>query len=335
MTPAGHDRSRHGAGHSTRGRRRAAGGGRRAPGGPCAGGHGRSVGCTSVQGYDGYRTLRVELDGGIATVVLDHPPVNLIDRPMYTELCRLSGELRDEPDARVVVLRSAVPGFFVAHFDVSLIQRIPPGLPAPSELNDFHAMCETFRTMPKATVAVIEGRAGGGGSELALSCDMRFAATGAAVLCQPEVALGIIPGGSGTQRLARLAGRSRAMEIILGCGEFDAVTAEAYGWVNRALPAAELGPFVDRLARRIAGFPPHAVAAAKASVLRAEKDVAGDLLAEAAAFNATLGQPVTRAAMERFLAEGGQTPEVEAALGELIGRLAPGPGQPPTTPGVS
>ena len=185
-------------------------------------------------------------------------------------------------------------------------------------------MCELFRTMPKATIAVIEGRIGGGGSELALSCDMRFAAIGQAVLSQPEVALGIIPGGTGTARLGRLAGRSRALEIVLGCDDFDAVTAERFGWVNRAIEPEKLWPFVDRLAARIASYPPHAVAAAKSAVLRAERGVVEDLLAEAATFAGTLSESSTRTAMERFFALGGQTPEGESRLGELAGEIRAG-----------
>jgi enoyl-CoA hydratase/carnithine racemase len=227
----------------------------------------------------------------------------------------------------VVVLQSANPAFFIAHFDVSLIQHIPTGMAMPTELNDFHAMCEAFRTMPKATIAVIEGRVGGGGSELALSCDMRFAALpsegrSGAVFNQPEVALGILPGGSGTARLPRLVGRSRALEVILGCDDIDAATAEAWGWVNRALPADEVRSFVARLARRIAGFPPHAVAAAKASVLRAEKDVVPDLLAEAYAFNGTLDHDATRHALQAFLDRGGQTVAGESRLGDLATELS-------------
>ena len=161
----------------------------------------------------------------------------------------------------MVVLRSANPEFFIAHFDVELILQIPSGLPTPTELHAFHLMCERFRTMPKATIAVIEGRVGGGGSELALSCDMRFAAIGRAIFNQPEVALGILPGGSGHRRGWRACvGRSRTMEVVLGCDDVDAELAERWGWVNRALPPDELWPFVDRLAARIAAFPPHAVA---------------------------------------------------------------------------
>jgi enoyl-CoA hydratase/carnithine racemase len=271
--------------------------------------------------YEGLERLRVDVAGGVGTVWIQNPPINLFDLQMYLEMQQVAAELEADDDVRVVVLRSAVPGWFIAHFDVSFILAIPTGLPEPRVLNDFHAMCERMRTMPKATVAVIEGRAGGGGSELALSCDMRFAARGQAILNQPEVALGILPGGSGTQRLARLAGRSRALEIILGCDDVDADHAERYGWVNRAFDPGDLWPYVDRLVARIASFPPHAVAAAKELVLRAEKEVVPDLLAEGGAFNRTLGQPGTREAMERFLATGGQTPDVESRLGEAAAEL--------------
>ena len=154
--------------------------------------------------------------------------------------------------------------------------------------------------MPKPTIAQIAGRVGGGGSEVALSCDMRFA-TSDAVFSQPEVALGILPGGSGTVRLPRLIGRSRALEVILGCDDVDAATAERWGWINRVIPDDDITTFVDRLAGRIASFPAHAVGAAKASVVRSELDVVDQLLGEGAAFNATLAEPSAQSAMRRFL----------------------------------
>ena len=220
----------------------------------------------------------------------------------------------DEPgaatrDEDVVLRQQAVSTVGEHHAESPVV-----GMPGPVEDIADHEV---------ATIAVIEGRIGGGGSELALSCDMRFAALGRAVFNQPEVALGILPGGSGTVRLPRLIGRSRALESILGCDDIDALTAERWGWVNRALPPDELWPFVQRLAHRISGFPPHAVAAAKAAVLRAERDVVPDLLQEAAAFSATLGEPATRAALAAFMAAGGQTPAGELRLADLV---APAPG---------
>ena len=272
--------------------------------------------------YSDYRCLRVELTQGVARVTLSNGEINLLDKPLFKEMIRLTEQLAADDQVRVVILRSANPDFFIAHFDVGLILKFPVDAPAPDAgLSPFHRMCETLRTMPKATIAVVEGRAGGGGSEVALSCDMRFALRGRAVFNQPEVALGILPGGSGTVRLSRLLGRSRALEVVLGCDDVPAETAEAWGWVNRALPAAELWPHVDRLAARIASFPAHAVAAAKASVLRAEKEVVPDLLAEAVAFQGTLGGAGTRAAMESFMASGGQTPAGELRLGELAAEL--------------
>src|SRR5262245_46687362 len=116
--------------------------------------------------YGDYQKLRVELRRGVATVWIDNPPINLFDLPLYLEMQRVAEEVAADDAARVVLLRSAIPGWFIAHFDVSLIQRIPPELPPPTELNAFHLMVERFRTMPKATIAVLEGRAGGGGSEL-------------------------------------------------------------------------------------------------------------------------------------------------------------------------
>ncbi len=269
-------------------------------------------------------SLDVEVDAaGVATETIDAPPVNLMSVAMFLELFETGERLSADDAVRAVVLRSTNPEWFIAHFDVEAILAFPTDRPAPTELNAFHRMCETFRTMPKPTIARIEGRVGGGGSELALSCDMRFA-TPDAIFSQPEVALGIIPGGGGTVRLPRLIGRGRALEVILGCDEVDARTADGWGWVNRVLPADEIGPFVDRLAARIASFPTHAVAAAKASVLRsADGDLPLDdvLLAEGAAFDRTLTEPATRAAMRRFLELGGQTPEGERRLGELAAEL--------------
>ncbi|HVM97613.1 MAG TPA: enoyl-CoA hydratase/isomerase family protein, partial [Candidatus Acidoferrales bacterium] len=201
---------------------------------------------------------------------------------------------------------------FIAHADVTLIQLLPKEAPPkPTRLGFFHVMVERYRTMPKATIGKIEGVARGGGSELLLSLDMRFAAAGKARLAQPEVAVGIIPGGSGTQRLPRLMGRGRALEVILGCGDFDAETAERYGYVNRALPPAQLTPFVEDLAYRIASFPASAIALAKQSVAAAELPTEQGLLEEAHCFNLSVATADAQSRMAAFMAAGGQTREVE------------------------
>ena len=216
--------------------------------------------------YD-YQLLNVTIEGRIAWVTVDAPPINVITLPLYGELAALSKELEADPGLTVVVLKSADPDFFLAHFDVGAILRIPTDAPAERdpELNPFHAMCERFRTMDKVTIAQIEGRVGGGGSELSASCDMRFGVRGKTKINQMEVPLGILPGGTGTQRLPRLVGRGRAMEIVLGGDDLDAETAERWGYLNRIFEAGEIGPFVAALARRIATFPVEAVRLAKES----------------------------------------------------------------------
>src|SRR6478609_928375 len=262
--------------------------------------------------YDGFSSLRVRLDRGIAWVTLDHPPINLLDLPLIGELDQVGRALEQDTDVRVVVIDSADREFFSAHADVTLIKALPTeDTSLHDQVEGFQAMVDRFRTMPKATIAVIEGIARGGGSELALSCDMRFAALGRAVLAQPEVAVGIIPGGSGTQRLPVLIGRARALEVVLGCGDIDAATAERWGYVNRALPDGELRPFVESLAARIASFPAEAIARAKASVDAALTDPAGGLRFEDQQFRTSLSDPETQPRMSAFMEAGGQTREVE------------------------
>jgi len=263
--------------------------------------------------YEGFQCLRVGVKDGVARVTIDHPPINLFDLALILEMDRLGRELEADADVRVVVLESADPDFFIAHADVNLILGLPAETPArPTEPSLFQQMVDRFCTMPKATIAVIEGICRGGGSELVLSVDMRFAALGKAFLAQPEVAVGIIPGGSGTQRLPRFVGRGRALEIILGCEDVPADLAERWGYVNRALPPEELGSFVDGLASRIASFPAEAIARAKAAVAAAEPPVAAGLVEEAHLFNECLAVPAARERMQAFLAMGGQTREVEA-----------------------
>jgi enoyl-CoA hydratase/carnithine racemase len=188
-----------------------------------------------------------------------------------------------------------------------------PATPPPrsEKLGLFPAALDRFRTMPKATIAKIEGCCRGGGSELALACDMRFAARGRAVLGQPEVGIGMIPGGGATVRLPRLLGRSRALEIILGCGDFDADEAERYGYVNRALPAQDIGDFVLRLAQRIAGFPAETIALAKQAVTLADAGIEDHLVREEELFLQSVQLVSTRRRMAAALAGGMQTPEIE------------------------
>jgi len=218
---------------------------------------------------------------------------------------------------------SADPDFFIAHFDVELILTFPIDEPAKPEaqLNDFHALGERLRTMDKVTIAQIEGRIGGGGSEIASSMDMRFGVCGKTIVSQMEVPLGILPGGSGTQRLPAMVGRARAMEIILGAQDIDAETAESWGYLNRALPAHEIDTWVGNLARRISSYPVAAVRLAKQSINASQADPAEGLCEEAYLFQQLLRTDDAQSKMKEFMRIGGQTREGELRVDQLVDQL--------------
>lgn len=270
-----------------------------------------------VMVYEDYQLIRIAVAAGICRATIDHPPINLLNLQLLAEIGRLTQEVAADDDVRVLIVDSADPEFFIAHADVGLILDLPTDdTSLHDELSPFHATMELFRTLPKATIAVIEGIARGGGSEFALAFDMRYAALGKARFGQPEVAVGIIPGGGGTQRLPRLVGRGRALEVILGGMDIDAATAETWGYVDRALAADELRGFVDKLAARIASFPPGAVANAKRAVDAAlEGDLATGLRIEDQLFRETLAQPVARERLQAVIDAGAQTREFELGSG--------------------
>jgi len=272
--------------------------------------------------YDDYELLNVELNGGVATAVVDAPPINLMTLPLYAEISRFGAEVGDDESIRAVVLKSANPDFFIAHFDVTAILDFPIEQKAErSPTNPFHQMCERFRTMPKATIAQIEGRVGGGGCELIQAFDMRFGVVGQTILSQMEVPLGILPGGGGTQRLPRLIGRGRALEMILGGEDLDAETAERWGLLNRVFAADEIEPFVQGLARRIASFAGETIMLAKESVNASALSLADGLIEEAYLFQTSIRSDAAQKRMRRFLERGGQTFDGEMDVGNLVGRL--------------
>ena len=268
-----------------------------------------------------FEFLRIERTNGVAFVTIDAPPMNVMTPSLFRELAKFGAQVSTDDSVIVVVLRSNDPDFFIAHFDVSAILEFPVEGPAekPEELAGFHLMCETYRTMPKVTIVEIGGRVGGGGSELSMSCNMRLGALDKTVVNQMEVPIGILPGGTGTQRVPRLVGRGRAMEIIVGGVDIDAETAAAWGYLNRALPSDQLRPFVTDLAFRIASFPPHAVALAKEAVNNAETlPLSEGLMEERFLFQKLLRTQEAAPAMRSFLDAGGQTREAENRMGELV-----------------
>lgn len=275
-------------------------------------------------GYDGLRSIRVDRDGGVAWATIDHPPMNLWDTQLGQDLIALVGAFEADDDAQVLVLSSADAEYFIAHADVTMIMGLPleatatDGGPAP-----INQLLERLRLMPKVSIALLRGRARGGGSEIALACDLRLA-TPATRLAQPEVALGIVPGAGGTQRLTRLVGRARALEIVLGCGDVTGDEAARIGYVNRVVDDAAIDDVVRSLARRIASMPRHAVAAAKQAVDAALPDPTPGLAVEGSAFHETRQHPDTARRMQEFLEIGGQTRDGERDLEAILDRLSPG-----------
>jgi enoyl-CoA hydratase/carnithine racemase len=272
--------------------------------------------------YD-YNRLAVTQSGRVISVTISNPPVNVITLELLAELEALSHELKADPEPLVVVFKSADPDFFLAHFDVAAIVDRPTDTPARRDIQfkPFHAMCERYRTMDKVIIAQIEGRVGGGGSELAASFDMRYGVRGKTKINQMEVPLGILPGGTGTQRLPRLLGKGRAMELILSGDDLDAETAERWGYLNRIYAPEDIGPAVEKLAHRIASFPAEAVRMAKQSVNHSDRPLMEGLFEEAYLFDQTLHTDGAKRNMRKFLEIGGQTREGELRMGDLAGEL--------------
>lgn len=272
--------------------------------------------------YDDYKCLKVKVERGVAFITIDHPPMNLLDGDLILEIDRIGQETAADNGVKVLVFDSADQDFFISHGDITLILGLPDQPPPKSEAMGFvHTVMARFRTMPKISIAKIEGAARGGGSEFALALDMRFAALGKAVLGQPEVSLGLIPGAGGTQFLPGLLSRARALEIITGCADFPAELAEKYGYINRALPPAELGAFVNDLASRIASFPAEAIAAAKTAVNAMDLERQKGYIEEEYLCNQLMVSQEARRRMGRFMESGGQNRNNEINFQALITKL--------------
>src|ERR1700722_5975897 len=255
-------------------------------------------------------------------VVFDYPPFNILDAVIFDSLQNLLARMDASPSLRVVVFESANPEFYLAHFDLTgktgnITTAVgPSGLPI---------LTDTFVRLPRspvASIAKIRGCVRGASSEFVLACDMRFASRENTQLGQPEVGVGVHPGGGGTERLPHLVGRGRALEIILSGNDFDGDIAERYGYINRALPDAELDGFVDALARRIASYDRHPIAAAKSLVNQVSLPSADRLLSGLTSFLTALTWPEAQERIQTLLKRGlQQDPEFEKTWPEILGRL--------------
>src|SRR5712692_1538232 len=257
-------------------------------------------------------------------VVLDNPPLNIMGARMFEGLQDLLSRMDNSPSIRVVVFESANPEFYLAHFDLADIAR-SLGLLKTAGPSGLPILMDTFVRLtrsPIVSIAKIRGRVRGVASEFVLACDMRFASRENTVLAQVEVGSGVHPGGGATERLPPLVGRGRALEIILGANDFDGATAERYGYVNRALPDAELDGFVDVLARRIASFDRRAIAAAKNLVNQVSLPSADRLLDAITSFETALTWPEAQQRIQALLERGLQREvDFENRWPEVLGTL--------------
>ena len=254
----------------------------------------------------------------VAKITFANPPVNLIVGESVLRLIDIVEELSTDPDIQVVLFDSATPDFFYNHFDLAAAD-----FPASEDEDAVPVWTDLVLKLSKApyiTIAAIRGRTRGGGNELALALDLRYASREKAVFGQPEVGSGLLPGGGGTERLPRTVGRDRALEVILTSDDYDADTAERWGWITRALPDSELDAFVDTIAARLASFDRTSLASAKAQINRASLPPDADLVAAYGEFARSLTLPgfLARAAGTQAIVEQVGI-DFEYRLGEYIG----------------
>jgi len=268
-----------------------------------------------------FETLNVRAEGGVLFAEIAAPPMNLLGPELVRDLVSLVQRAEADDTVQVLVFKSADPDYFISHVDVT---RISEYRAEAAKLTGEASIALLFRYLsasPLVSIAQVEGRVRGAGSEFVLACDMRFAARESAIFGQFEPSLGVIPGGGAAQHLTRLMGRARALEVMLSAEDYDADLAERYGWINRALPADAIGEFVSSLARRIARFPAagrvvvkdrvNAIALAPVEDFRRDSDLFGEGVRSAEA------QRQIAAALEHGL----QTRDAEMALARVLGDL--------------
>jgi enoyl-CoA hydratase/carnithine racemase len=256
-------------------------------------------------------------------VTLDNPPFNIFGPETIPQLEDVVAQVETDPQVKVVVFQSAVPGFFLTHYDF-----LPPLTdttdlaPGPTGLPPLPDMLVRLSRAPVVSIVSIRGRATGVGSELALASDMRFASREHAILSQWEIGAALVPGGGPMARLPRLVGRGRALEILLSGEDISGDLAERYGYVNRSLPDAELDQFVDTLARRIAAFDKQAIADIKRLVNAASLPSNEEIGQEWEAFISSVQRPRAQQSIKQLMERGLQVnADVERRIPHYTGML--------------
>jgi enoyl-CoA hydratase/carnithine racemase len=265
-----------------------------------------------------FETLAIRKEGAAVFVEIAAPPMNLLGPELLRDLASLIQQAETDHSVRVLVFKSADRDYFISHVDLTRINELRE---AAAKLDE-KSVGLLFRHLSASrlvTIAQIEGRVRGIGSEFVLACDMRFAARESAMFGQFEATFGVIPGTGAVQHLTRLMGRARALEVMLSAEDYNADSAERYGWINRALPGEELGEFVRSLARRIASFPASGHIAIKDRVNAIALAPAEDFLRDTEVFGAGLRNPEAQNLIQAAFKRGLQTRDAELDLARMLG----------------
>lgn len=268
-----------------------------------------------------FETIKTTTDEGVLFADIDAPPMNLLGPELVRDLVSLIQRAENDPAINVVVFRSADSEYFIPHVDVT---RVGEYRAEAAKLTGEPSIALLFRYLSASrliSIAELRGRVRGAGSEFVLACDMRFAERETAIFSQIEAAFGLIPGAGGVQHLTRLAGRGRALEILLGAEDYDAETAERYGWINRALPASDLTDFVSSLAHRIARFPAACGAMIKDRVNAVTLAPVEEFRRDSHLFGERVRGETAQLQMRKAFERGFQTREAELDLAPLLGSL--------------
>jgi len=256
-------------------------------------------------------------------VTVDNPPINVMGPEMVRQFQQIIAEIEADEDVKVVVFDSAIDGYFLNHSDFTAkledLTSLPPG---PTGLPPWPDFLARLTRSPVVSIALIRGRATGNGSEITLACDMAFASREKTIISQWEVGVGMVAGGGPMARLPRQMGRQRALEVLLSSDDIRGEQAEAYGYVNRAFPDAELDAFVDGLADRISKFDKWAIANTKRLVNAAGLPSDPEMAAGWNTCIESIGRPATQTRMKALFDEGFHKPgDVENRLGAYLGQL--------------